>query len=227
MGLLSQNVLVGLARGFPLLIVPLVLRFLLNRIVLVGLASGSPLLIAPLVLRFLLNWIFLVLGREFLRLRSRLDFLLAGRVVLVRSLSLREDPSGRPEELRSCVGEDLTLLPWVLLLGVTVPVRLALPIGVPSPPVPSRILRHFCFSLSTMTWQAFLVRPSGSVILSHGIAPVFSMIWNRSPNYARQSPPKASSARQRSGGETHLLCFGPRGCHCDSLLLAMLWKLTR
>lgn len=57
------------------------------------------------------------------------------------------------------------------------------PVSPPPSPLASRPLRTFCFSLSIIMVHAFLVRPSGSVRLSHGIVPAFSMIWKRMPSY--------------------------------------------
>lgn len=45
-----------------------------------------------------------------------------------------------------------------------------------SSPAASRAFLIFCFSLSSMTWQALTVRPSGSVRSGHGTGPALAMI---------------------------------------------------
>jgi hypothetical protein len=50
-----------------------------------------------------------------------------------------------------------------------------------SSPAASRAFLIFCFSLSTMTWHAFMVRPSGRLSSGHGIGPALVMIWRKRP----------------------------------------------
>lgn len=49
----------------------------------------------------------------------------------------------------------------------------------------SRAFFILLFSLSIMFWTAFLLRPSGSVRLSQGMLPAFSMIWKKTESFTQ------------------------------------------
>lgn len=77
-------------------------------------------------------------------------------------------------------------MPNMLLKGST-PHNLTLPldgvgvVGASPLAAASFAKRILVFSLSTMTWTAFLVRPGGSSMSFHGIEPCLAMIWNNRP----------------------------------------------